>query len=76
MLKKGLLKISVQRQNILYNFLMKARILSVLKLSSGPIRVANTFGWEEKAIYDFRDNQSSPKTSEQINSLIFRATPN
>ena len=49
---------------------MKAKLPDVLKLSTGPIlRVANTFRWDEKAIWDFRDNQSSPKTSEQINSF-------
>ena len=48
---------------------MKATLLHVLKLSTGPIRRANTFGGDEKATYDFRDNQSSPKTSKQINSF-------
>ena len=49
---------------------MKAKLVDVLKLPTGPIlRVANTFWWDEKATQDFRDNQSSPKTSEQINSF-------
>ena len=60
-------------RTITYDFLMKARLLHVLKLSTGPIRVADTFGVDEKAIENFRDNQSSPKTFEQI---VFRATPN
>ena len=36
-------------------------------LSTGLIRVATTFVWDEKAT--FRDNQISPETSEQINSF-------
>ena len=44
LLKKALLNISVWRQNVPYNFLVKARLLHVLKLSTGPMRVANTFG--------------------------------
>ena len=49
---------------------MKARLLHVLKLSTGPIRVANTFGQDEKVTWNFRDDQSSPKTSGQINSFL------
>ena len=53
--------------------MMKAR----LKLSTGPLRVTDTFGRDETETH-FRDNQSSAKTSEQINIKInvFRATPN
>ena len=42
---------------------MKARLLHVLELSTGPIRVANTFRWDEKATAteNFRDVQSSLK---------------
>ena len=42
--EKGPLKCSVERKNVPYNFLMKARLLHALELSTGPIRVANTFG--------------------------------
>ena len=37
---------------------MKARLLHVLEPSTGPIRVANTFGRDEKATEDFHDDQS------------------
>ena len=42
---------------------MKARLLHVLELSTGPIRVANTFRWHEKATAteNVRDVQSSLK---------------
>ena len=41
------------------NFLMKGRLFLVLEISSGLIRVANSFGWDENAIYNFGDGQSS-----------------
>ena len=49
---------------------MTARLLHVLELSTGPIRVA-TISNETKLDppKTFRDEQSSPKTSEQINSF-------
>ena len=68
-LLKGLLKISVRRQNAHLNFLLKVWPLPDLELSTGPIRVANSFEREEKAAENFRDGQSFFKTFEQIRSF-------
>ena len=43
--------------------------LYVFELSTGPIREVKTFGGDEKATSNFRDDQSPPKTSEQIDSF-------
>ena len=45
---------------------MKARLLHFLELSIRPIKVANSFAWDEIATKHFRDEQSSPKRSEQL----------
>ena len=33
--------------------------MSLPSRSPGPIRIANSFGWDEKATLNFRDDQSS-----------------
>ena len=45
LVKKGAPEIfGVNAKRPLYNFLMKVKLLYVLELSTGPIRVANSFG--------------------------------
>ena len=42
------LQISVYRQNVPYNVLLKAQLLHILEISTGPIKVADIFGWDKK----------------------------
>ena len=66
--KKGPLEISVLRQNAPQNLLLlrDVRRRHSLERSAVPMKVANRFGWDEKAV---RDNRSSPKRSEEMNSV-------
>ena len=48
----------------------KVRLLYDIELSTRPIRVVSkSFGREEKATQNFRDDQSSPYTSEQLSNF-------
>ena len=39
------LQISVYRQNVPYNVLLKVQLLHILEISTGPIKVADILGW-------------------------------
>ena len=41
-------QISVYRQNVPYNALLKVQLLHILEISTGPIKVADIFGWDKK----------------------------
>ena len=71
--KSPVLKISVERQNVPFNFLMKVQYgyCIFFELSIGPIQVSQQFRMRWKSPLKLLwDDQRCPKTSEQINIFL------